>query len=335
MGLESATFISDLVTTNPPGNDLRSQGDDHLRLIKAVLKATFPNAAKAFYFPSSASKTADYTVLSTDMNSVIRVDTTSAVVQLTLPTLVVGDAGWEISFIKINTGANPYYIAPPSGTIQSGAYAGLTKTRRCIPGSRTRVLWTGSAWIAERVIAAPLCSLVPFAGTVLPVGFEWPNGQTLSTANYPDYASVRGSGSTPDVRGRLIAGKDNMGGAAAGRLTGTPGSVNGTTFEGTGGEERHTLSPGEAPSHSHDGGGTTTGESNTHTHPYDNWSSPQAKPASGGTSPPVTLNSGTQTGPNSTDHTHDFGFTTDTQGGDQPHNNVQPTIIENVILAVE
>ena len=334
MGLESATFISDLVTTNPPGNDLRSQGDDHLRLLKAVLKATFPNASKAFYFPSSASKTADYTILATDMNTVIRVDTTAGVVQLTLPTLVVGDAGWEISLIKINTGVNPYYILPPSGTIQSGAISGLSKTRRCIPGSRTRVLWTGSAWIAERVLAAPVGSLTPFAGTVLPVGFEWPNGQTLSTTNYPDYASVRGSGSTPDIRGRIIAGKDNMGGSAAGRLTGTAGSVNGTTFEGTGGEERHTLVLSESPSHDHDGGGTTSGESNTHTHSYDDWTGPSQKPSSAGTSPPTNLATG-QTGPNSTGHTHDYGFTTTPAGGDGPHNNVQPTIIENMILAVE
>lgn len=43
MGLESATYISDLNVANPDGADGKSQGDDHLRLIKAVLKATFPN----------------------------------------------------------------------------------------------------------------------------------------------------------------------------------------------------------------------------------------------------------------------------------------------------
>lgn len=44
MGLESATYINDLVTTNPVGaSDPRSQGDDHLRLLKSVLKASFPN----------------------------------------------------------------------------------------------------------------------------------------------------------------------------------------------------------------------------------------------------------------------------------------------------
>lgn len=42
MPLESATFIADLNTANPPGSDSRSQGDDQLRLIKTVLQSTFP-----------------------------------------------------------------------------------------------------------------------------------------------------------------------------------------------------------------------------------------------------------------------------------------------------
>jgi len=43
MGLEAATYISGLVATNSVGAiDPRSQGDDHLRLIKSVLLATLP-----------------------------------------------------------------------------------------------------------------------------------------------------------------------------------------------------------------------------------------------------------------------------------------------------
>ena len=40
MPLESGTYISDLVTTNPTSTDPKSQGDDHLRLLKTVLKNT-------------------------------------------------------------------------------------------------------------------------------------------------------------------------------------------------------------------------------------------------------------------------------------------------------
>lgn len=42
MGLEAATWISQLVPTNPTGADGKSAGDDHLRLVKQVLQNTFP-----------------------------------------------------------------------------------------------------------------------------------------------------------------------------------------------------------------------------------------------------------------------------------------------------
>lgn len=42
-GLETGTYISDLVATNPLSSDLASTADDHLRLIKSTVKTTFPN----------------------------------------------------------------------------------------------------------------------------------------------------------------------------------------------------------------------------------------------------------------------------------------------------
>lgn len=47
MGLEAATYIGDLVISNPTGLDEVNKGDDHLRLIKSVLQNTFPNANAA------------------------------------------------------------------------------------------------------------------------------------------------------------------------------------------------------------------------------------------------------------------------------------------------
>lgn len=41
MSLELASFIKDLVAGNPLGSDPKSQGDDHLRLIKSVLQSQF------------------------------------------------------------------------------------------------------------------------------------------------------------------------------------------------------------------------------------------------------------------------------------------------------
>lgn len=50
MALEDLTgtkYISDLVSTNPASSDNKSEGDDHLRGIKNVLKTTFPNVSGA------------------------------------------------------------------------------------------------------------------------------------------------------------------------------------------------------------------------------------------------------------------------------------------------
>lgn len=47
MSLETGSFISDLVASNPTSTDLKSQGDDHIRLLKATVKGTFPNLTGA------------------------------------------------------------------------------------------------------------------------------------------------------------------------------------------------------------------------------------------------------------------------------------------------
>ena len=47
MAIETATYLTDLVSANPPGTDPLSQADDHIRLIKGVLKNTFPNLSSA------------------------------------------------------------------------------------------------------------------------------------------------------------------------------------------------------------------------------------------------------------------------------------------------
>jgi hypothetical protein len=47
MALETGTYISDLVSTNPVGTDTLDKADDHLRLIKSTLQATFPSITGA------------------------------------------------------------------------------------------------------------------------------------------------------------------------------------------------------------------------------------------------------------------------------------------------
>jgi microcystin-dependent protein len=47
MGLETATYITDLVATYPRGTDSKAQGDNHIRLLKEVLQAQFPYLGSA------------------------------------------------------------------------------------------------------------------------------------------------------------------------------------------------------------------------------------------------------------------------------------------------
>lgn len=63
MGLESATYINDLVSTNPTASDLKSQGDDQIRLNKSTSKNTFPGFTGAVMVGGVFSGTAAAHVL--------------------------------------------------------------------------------------------------------------------------------------------------------------------------------------------------------------------------------------------------------------------------------
>jgi hypothetical protein len=47
LAIETASYLSDLNISNPPGSDPVGQADDHIRLLKSVLKSTFPNLTGA------------------------------------------------------------------------------------------------------------------------------------------------------------------------------------------------------------------------------------------------------------------------------------------------
>lgn len=331
MSLESATYIGDLVASNPVSSDDRGQGDDHLRLIKAALQATLPNASKAFYFPEAVAKSANYSILAADMNKVFLASTTGGSFTFTLPTLAAGLAGWECTIIKTTTDTNPYFIVPPSGTMMSGEIASLSKVRRCIPGRRTRVLWTGSIWIAERVVQEPIGTTKEYPLATLPVGYEWANGETLASAstNYPEFYAANGnSGVLPDHCGRVVAGQDDMGGISSkNRLTGVTGSVNGDTLGATGGAETHTLTEAQLP---------TITPAGTVSAPTITSGVRSSAAISGGGDFTYALDvvdsTGTSTNVSSASAPT---FTGTPFGSGAAHNNVQPTIIQNKIVVVE
>ena len=60
MGLETATYISELTNTNPIGaSDPKSQGDDHIRLIKKVILNSFGAFVGTAGSPKSVTLTED------------------------------------------------------------------------------------------------------------------------------------------------------------------------------------------------------------------------------------------------------------------------------------
>lgn len=162
----------------------------------------------------------------------------------------------------------------------------------------------------------PAGVVLPFAGASAPSGWLLAYGQAVSRTTYADLFAVigttygSGDGSTtfnlPDYRGRVAAGKDNMGGSSALRLTSAGSGVDGSTLGVTGGAQSHTLTVNQIPAHSHDvitrdGGGGLNGNR------------------------PVGSNLGATSGSNNTDAAA-------SKGGGEAHNNVQPSIVQNYII---
>lgn len=176
----------------------------------------------------------------------------------------------------------------------------------------------------EGELGLPVGSVIDYSGPTAPEGFMFCFGQAISRSVYSDLFDAvgttygSGNGTTtfniPDYRGRVGAGKDNMGGVAAGRLT---DSVVGSTLGAVGGEQNHQLTEGELPSHSH--GITDPG----HTHLFKD-----LVPGSG-------VGSGTfRQGGDTPTSSSVTGITINETGSDQSHNNVQPTIVTNKIIKV-
>ncbi len=122
MPVETATYIDDFVAGNPLTTDEVAQGDDHLRLIKTVLKTTFPDAGKSFYLPKVVTKSANYTVLPADDGTLFLVDASSGNVNLQLSDLTQVPAGFRVGIKKLDSSANTVGFLPfESQTIEGGS----------------------------------------------------------------------------------------------------------------------------------------------------------------------------------------------------------------------
>jgi microcystin-dependent protein len=162
------------------------------------------------------------------------------------------------------------------------------------------------------------------------VGWALLNGQAISRTANPALLSRYGTafgvgdGSTtfnlPDLRGRVIAGKDNMGGASANRLTfPVTGGLNGDTMGATGGDEIHLITTAELPAHGH----PVTINDPGHIHGVGVRADFASTGSTGGMNEFGGSTQNTKTG--TTGITASAGNT----GGGGGHNNIQPTIILN------
>lgn len=198
------------------------------------------------------------------------------------------------------------YIALQAPTSVS---ANVTFSLPAADGSSGDVLQTDGSGNLSFTPSVPAGSVIPYAGSTAPSGWLLSYGQAISRSTYATlFAAIGttygvGDGSTtfnvPDLRGRLVAGQDDMGGTSADRLTGQSGGVDGDTLGASGGAETHTLTAGQLPT------------SATY----------QRETSHGGQS--GTAGSGLAQNPSQTALTG---------ANDEAHNNVQPTLILNYII---
>ena len=166
--------------------------------------------------------------------------------------------------------------------------------------------WDGSVW--NGAITAPTGSVQSYAGSSAPTGWLLCFGQNVSRTTYADLFAVVsttygvGDGSTtfglPDLRGRVPAGLDNMGGSDAGRLDWS------NTLGTSGGSQTHTLTTSEMPAHTHQQHGNFGSYSGSAFLYGTNW------------------------------YGAANGASTSSTGGGAAHNNMQPTLLLNYIIKV-
>lgn len=184
-------------------------------------------------------------------------------------------------------------------------------------------------------VLMPTAAVLPYAGSSAPTGWLLCYGQAVSRTTYSAlFAAIgttygAGDGSTtfnlPDMRGRVAAGVDNMGGTAANRLgSGNTGGVTGSaTLGAAGGEQSHTTTTAEMPVHAH--GVSDPGHAHTLKRDISQGSAADTidVPNLGvGNSYPIANATETAT----------TGITIQNAGSGGAHNNVQPTLVLNYII---
>jgi len=120
MAKETATYISQLVATNPVASDSVSVGDDHLRMLKTVLKTQFSglSGTTAVTATEAEMNYLDIATLGTSADSKVLTQASGVVtiagdvkITGTTPLLTIGDAGAEDTTIVFDGNAKDFYVA--------------------------------------------------------------------------------------------------------------------------------------------------------------------------------------------------------------------------------
>ena len=136
MALESGNYIDDLVITNPTASDPISQGDDHLQLIKKVVKQSFPSVDGAVH-AIHPSATAPATSLTAGL---VWFDTTANVLKIRNE---ANDAWVELAVSIITSNS----VDVNAGTVDGAVIGGATPaaiTGTTLTGNTSLALATGA-----------------------------------------------------------------------------------------------------------------------------------------------------------------------------------------------
>ncbi len=220
----------------------------------------------------------------------------------------------------------------------------IGNTNIVVPKNVRTMVFTdgGSVLLADAGGQSPPGTMMVYAGASVPSGYLLCYGQAVSRTTYASLFSAinaiwgGGDGSTtfnlPDMRGRVAAGADNMGGTAANRLDQIGG------LGGVGGNEGFSLAVTNLPSHSHtisDPGHNHAVNDTGHFHTYFQ-SANQNTTVSGSAAPGNNGGSTSNTGSATTGVTiknNTTGITaTDNAGGNAAFSIVQPTAAINWII---